>query len=495
MSDSNDKPNASDPAAPAAPAAPATAMTDDAPVSGAALPGSRASQSLWSSRTAFVLAATGSAVGLGNIWSFPYLAGEHGGGAFVMVYLVCVLLIGLPIMMAEIMLGRAGRGSPVHAMAAMARLHNKQSAWQFVGVMGVITAFIILAFYSVVAGWMLAYAVRMVGGVFEGQLADGVSGIAGRLTDDPERMLAWHTIFMVMTAAVIARGVEHGLERFIRWFMPLLFVLLLGLVIYATTTDGFLKAVNWLLLEPDFSQLTTGSVLAAMGQAFFSLSLGMGAIMMYGAYLPRDTNIPGAAATITVADTLVAILAGLAVFPIVFANGMEPAQGTTLVLQTLPLAFGSMEGGTFIGTLFFALLSIAAWTSAVSLIEPVVAWMVESGRFTRVSATTLASAVIWFLGAMVVLTMAEPDFQFSFEFAGNTESSGLFSVFEVATYKILLPLGGLLIAVFAAWVLSSDAVRKELGLSDNLFFLWRSLAGLLAPLAVLIILLGGLNAF
>jgi neurotransmitter:Na+ symporter, NSS family len=361
----------------------------------------------WSSRFVFILAAVGSAVGLGNIWKFPYITGENGGGAFVVVYLVCIALIGVPIMMAEILIGRRGRQSPINTMRALVAEEKAHPAWRRLGWLGVVTGFLILSYYSVVAGWALAYVFRAGAGLFIGADAGTVSTLFGALLDSPESMLAWHTIFMVMTMAVVARGVRGGLERAVTLLMPALFVLLVILVLYALYEGDFARGAAF-LFSPDFDKvfqhcelLESGvkscrfsgePLLIALGHAFFTLSLGMGAIMVYGSYMPGNASIARATLTIVVADTAAALLAGLAIFPIVFANGLEPASGPGLIFQTLPIAFGAMPGGQVFGTLFFVLLVFAAWTSAISLIEPAVAWLVENRQMARVPAALAVGA-------------------------------------------------------------------------------------------------------
>jgi neurotransmitter:Na+ symporter, NSS family len=349
---------------------------------------------MWSSRLAFILAATGSAVGLGNIWRFPYTAGEYGGGAFVLVYLLCVAAIGVPIMMAEIMLGRRGRQSPINSMRALAREEAASPLWQLLGWVGILSGFLILSFYSVIAGWTLAYVFRAAGGLFSGVDAAGSEAMFSALVADPERLLAWHTVFMVMTALVVARGVSSGLEQAVRWLMPALFVLLIVMVLYAAQSGQFQAGLAY-MFYPDFGRLGARfgeAILSAMGQAFFSLSLGMGAIMIYGSYLNSRASIGQNAAIIAGMDTLVALLAGMAIFPIVLANGLEPGSGPGLIFQTLPIAFGQMPGGSLFGALFFVLLVFAAWTSAISLLEPMVAWLVENRGLSRTRAATLAAA-------------------------------------------------------------------------------------------------------
>ncbi len=441
----------------------------------------------WSSRFAFVLAATGSAVGLGNIWKFPYITGENGGGAFVLVYLVCIALVGIPIMMAEILIGRRGRASPINTMRMLARDENRHGIWQVVGWSGVVAGFIIISYYSVIAGWGLAYVFRSAAGVFNGVDAAAAKSIFDGLVLDPEKLLAWHTIFMVMTTIVVSRGVRSGLEQAVRVLMPALFVILLLLVGYAMNTGRFMEGVAF-LFKPDFGALSAGGVLTAMGHAFFTLSLGMGAIMVYGSYLPKDASIARTSITIAVIDTLVALLAGLAIFPVVFANGLEAANGPSLIFNTLPLAFGHMPWGAFFGTLFFILLVFAAWTSAISLIEPAVAWLVENQGINRVKASTLVGVVAWLLGIVTIMSFSR--WRFEFNFAGEKKTTGLFDVFDILTANFMLPLGGLAMALFAGWFMSRQSVVEELGMGDRVGFrLWYYVVRYVTPVAVVVVFL------
>ncbi len=446
----------------------------------------------WSSRWAFILAATGSAVGLGNVWKFPYITGENGGGAFVLVYLVFIAAIGIPIMIAEVMLGRRARQSPINTMRTLAKIEGRTGLWRYVGWMGVIAGFLILSYYSVIAGWTLAYIVRTGAGLFALTTADGVRGMFTNLVSDPERLLAWHTIFMVMTVVVVARGVRSGLEQAVRFLMPALFVLLLVLVGYAMNTDRFTEGVEF-LFRPDFEKLSAAGVLTAIGHAFFTLSLGMGAIMIYGSYLPKNASIVGASITIALADTVVALLAGLAIFPVVFANGLDPAEGPSLIFQTLPLAFGQMPGGAFFGALFFVLLLFAAWTSAISLIEPAVAWLAENHGMSRVMASVSVGILTWLLGIVTVLSFSR--WKFSFSFFGVEKHNGLFDVLDILTANIMLPLGGILIAVFAGWMMKSKHSQEELNMKGFGYDLWSFLVKFVSPVLVVIMLLNLFGLF
>lgn len=435
----------------------------------------------WSGRWAFVLAATGSAVGLGNIWKFPYMAGESGGSAFVLVYVACILLVGLPVMVAEIMLGRRAQRNPVDAMAALADEAGAARAWQGLGVMGVVTGVLILSFYSVVAGWMLDYLALSARGGLAGLDAGAAQARFGALLADPLRLLLLHTVFMAMTVVVVGGGVARGLERANKLLMPVLFAIVLMLLAYGVIWGDAAGALSF-MFRADFGKITPAVMLAAMGQAFFSLSIGMGAMMAYGSYLDRGASIARCGLTVAAMDTVVALLAGIAIFSIVFAHGLQPAAGPGLVLQTLPIAFGDMRGGAALGTLFFTLLVFAAWTSSISLLEPATAWVTEKTRITRPWASLLLGAATWLLGVTVLLS-------FNAWQEIRLFGLGIFDALDYLTTNILLPLGGLMIAVFAAWVMQATRVRDELGMRGPFYGVWRFILRYVSPLAIALVFL------
>jgi len=444
----------------------------------------------WTNRTVFILAATGSAVGLGNIWKFPYIAGENGGGSFVLLYLLCIALIGIPIMMAEILLGRRGKQSPINTMVALAKEEKRNPGWIWLGWMGVVAGFLILSYYSVIAGWAMSYIFRTASGMFLGVTADGVNSIFTDLVSDPERLLAWHTIFMVMTMAVVARGVNDGIEKAVSYLMPLLFSLLIVIVIYAMTTGHFLEGLEFLFTP---GEIDGKAILIAMGHAFFTLSLGMGAIMVYGSYLSNQHSIAQASIIIALADTAVALLAGMAIFPIVFANGLEPGAGPGLIFQTLPIAFGHMQGGTLVGVIFFTLLVFAAWTSAISLIEPAVAYLVENKGYNRVFSAVVIGFLTWFVGLGTVFSFniwKEHTLTIPFLF----ENLSFFDTLDYLTANIMLPLGGLFIAIFAAWVMREESTKEELATHPALYKVWRFLVRFITPVAVIVVFLKAVGA-
>lgn len=435
----------------------------------------------WSSRMAFILAVTGSAVGLGNIWKFPYVVGQNGGGAFVLVYLACVAVIGMPVMMSEILIGRRGRRNPIATMKLLGQEEGKSRHWQWVGGMGVLAGILILSYYSVIGGWTLAYVFKSAMGVFSGAGAAAITAERDGFIGSWVMVASFHTLFMGLTIFVVARGVERGLEQAVRFMVPALLVLMLALLGYSINSGHFGEGVAF-MFTPDFSKLTWDTVLAAMGQAFFTLSIGMGAVMAYGAYLPEETSITGSAAAVAGADTAIALLAGLVIFPLVFANGLDPADGPGLVFITLPLAFGHMPGGVFFATVFFVLLSFAAWTSAISLMEPAVAWLVEQYNRTRAQAALIMGLSIWGLGLGTVLSF---NVLSEFKFLKGT----IFDNLDHLTINIMLPLGGVLITVFAGWVMCRNSTADELGGAGTTYKLWRFLARFVAPIGITFVFL------
>lgn len=433
----------------------------------------------WSSRMGFIIAAVGSAVGLGNIWKFPYMVGQSGGAAFVLVYLACIALIGLPIIVAEWMIGRRGQKNPVNSMAELAKQNRRSGAWALVGIGGTLAGFLILSFYSVIGGWAVSYLTEAGTGAFAGIDKDAAGALFSGLLADPGTLLLWHSVFMALTIGVVAMGVSGGLERATKVLMPALGVILLVMVGYGMTTGSFGAAASY-LFTPDWSKLNSSVVLAALGHAFFTLSLGMGVMIAYGSYLGQEINLLRAARTVAISDTVIALGAGMAIFPIVFANGLDPAAGPGLVFVTLPLAFGQITGGTILGVLFFALLVFAALTSSISLLEPTVELLEERTPMGRVAATVVAGLAAWALGIAALLSFNAWSEVLIF---GNN----IFDLLDKLTSKFMLPLCGLGAIVFVAWRLDRESVRKDLGLGEGGFRLWNVVARYVAPIGVLVV--------
>ena len=437
-----------------------------------------------SSRMTFVLAAAGLAVGLGNIWKFPYMVGESGGAAFVFVYLLCIALIGLPILVSEWLLGRRGQKNPASTMSELARTAKKPKAWAIVGISGIVGAFLILSFYSVIGGWSLYYTVNSVSGAFSGQDADGIGALFNGMLSNPGLLLLGHSVFMLLVIGIVARGVTKGLEGAVRILMPVLALLLVVLIGYGMTTGHFGEALTY-MFNPDWSKLTAETVLAALGHAFFTLSLGMGIMMAYGSYLDKEIDLLQTARTVIIMDTVIALGAGLAIFPIVFANNLDVASGPGLIFVTLPLAFGNIDGGLLLGLMFFLLLTFAALTSAISLLEPVVEFIEERTPLSRVMATVVAGVGAWLLGIAALLSFnvwSEP----------LLFGLGVFDLLDTLTSKIMLPLTGLGAILFTAWCLERSSVEDELGLSATGKSVWNIIARYVAHAGVIAVLVTGL---
>ena len=433
----------------------------------------------WSGKWTFILAATGSAVGLGNIWGFPYMAGTNGGGAFVLIYLACILIIGLPIMMAEIVIGRRASSSPVNSMKSAALDSNRSSNWQIIGWGGLIAGILILSFYSVLAGICINY-------IFISALPDLQLSSEEQFsitTSSASNLLIWHTIFIFITAGVIASGIKNGIGRFVRVLMPLLGLILILMVLNAVINGDFLKGLLF-LFSPDFSQVNPQTFLSAMGQAFFSLSLGMGAIMTYGAYMSDDQKILNTSITVGGLDTLVALMAGLAIFPIIFASGLEVnSGGVGLVFITLSQTFETMFLGQIFGPLFFILLVIASLSSSISLLEPSVAYFSEKNILSRKNAAFIFGFSAWFLGIGSVLSF---NVLSDFYLLGNRTI--LDSIVFIGN-NLLLPLGGLFVAVFVGWFMKKELIQEQLQLSDGILNTWYLFIRFVAPIAVGMILI------
>lgn len=439
-----------------------------------------AARPMWSSRLAFFAAAVGSAVGLGSIWKFPYIVGANGGGAFVLVYLAFVGAVGVPLMTAELALGRRGGPSVIRSLGlAAGRL---RTGWNALGRLAVAAAFVILSFYSVVAGWALAYAVKAAAGGLEGMTAAASAAAFEGLLADPVGMIGWHSLFLGATALIVARGVGAGIERMVRWLMPIFALLLLGLAAYAVAVGDVGRTLDF-LFAPDFGALTPAATMSAAGHAFFTLSLGMGAMIAYGGYLASDVSIPKTAFWVAVCDTICSLAAGFAIFPIVFAFGLDPAEGPGLVFVTLPVAFAAMPGGILVATAFFALLVIAALASAVSVLEPLVAaaGASDAGPGRRLWTGAIAAAA-WMLGLASV---------FSFNLWSEVRVPGLkgslFDNLNVVTAEIGLPLVGVGVALFVGWAAPHALPATEFRTVAG-HRIWRFLVRFVAPAVVLAVL-------
>jgi NSS family neurotransmitter:Na+ symporter len=440
----------------------------------------------WSSRFAFLMASVGFAVGLGNIWRFPYVAGENGGSAFVLVYLGCVFLIGVPILIAELVLGRRGKMSPPLSMRNLAIAEGRHKGWQVVGHMGLLAAYTIEIVYSVVVGWVLWYLYKAIMTGFAGFDSGVAEAEFAATLADPTGMLFWTLIGLVVTGFIIYAGVQGGIERAVTILMPILFALLGILALYNVFAGGMAEALVW-LFEPQFDRIKPEVFLIAVGQAFFSIGVAMGGMMTFGAYLPRSVSIPGSVLIIVVADTMVAMLAGLVIFPAVFNNGLDPAAGAGLIFQTLPVAFAQMPGGYIFSIAFFLLLSVAGITSMVGLVECVTAWMEDHHGFSR---HTSALTIVGSIAVLSILSILSYNTLSELQIFGRN----LNDVMDYFSNQILLPLGGLLIALFVGWFMSRQSSEDELDMgSGPLFQLWHFLIRYVVPPAVAVIFYFGVS--
>lgn len=444
-------------------------------------------QSRWTGRMGFVFAAAGSAVGLGNIWKFPYILGESGGGAFMLIYLACLLLIAAPILLSEILLGKRAHANPITGMQKLSRRNQVSQLWQVIGWLGVLTGFMILSFYVVVMGWSLAYTVEALRGGFVQTDAEQVGGFFSSLQERPGLILFWMSVAMFMTVAIVALGVNRGIERATRLMVPLLVVLLVILAVLNINTDGFSQAIHF-MFAPDFSQVTAQTVLVALGHAFFTLSLGMGAIMAYGAYLPEKTSLAQVAGWVLLLDTGIAVLAGIVIFPLVYSHGLSPEEGAGLVFLTLPLALESFYWPYLLGVLLFGLVSVAAWTSSISLLEPTTAYMEQRFGLKRVIGAVSVGFVIWCLGVLAALS-------FNVLAPATVFGMSIFDFLAFISTSFMLPLGGMLLSLFAVWKLSREESFGHLGLAPWAYQTWRVLAGVVAPVCVVLIFIASLGLF
>lgn len=439
---------------------------------------------LWKGNLSFILIATGSTVGLGNIWRFPYIAGENGGSAFMIVYLISIFLIGLPLVMAEIMLGRKARANPIDAMKNIAKANNSNGAWTIVGIMSLLSGFLILTFYAVIAGWSLEYMFDFILGAFKQTTTESAGNAFNEFLGSPIKLIVWDTVIVFATMLIVGLGVKNGLEKHINWMMPGLVILLLVILGYAMASGSFMEGFKFLFAF-DASKITADSFLAALGQAFFTLSLAAGAIIAYGAYLPRESSIPKVSLTVVLSDTFIAIIAGLAIFPLVFANGLNASEGPGLLFVTLTTAFSNMPFGSLFGFIFFAMLTIAALTSSISMIEASMAFCIERFNWGRIKSAIVLGVIVWLLSLGTV---------FSFNYWADFKifDKTIFDAIDYLTSSILMPLGGMFMAIFVGWILPKKLSQAELDLG-KWFGLWFNTIRFVTPLLIIIVFLSKLN--
>lgn len=438
----------------------------------------------WGSGFGFILAASGSAIGLGNIWKFPYIAGENGGAAFLLVYLLAILIVGVPVLFAEILIGRKSQLNPVGAFAA---LSNNKTLWKAVGYMGILTSFIILSYYNVVAGWSLGYVIEG----FKGSFSEFTNAeIAGNYFKDhisnTSWIISWQSVFAIITITVVYFGVNKGIEKIAKILMPMFFVILLFLVFWGISLPDSSKGLAF-LFSPDWSSLTSASILIALGHAFFTLSLGMGALLTYGSYLDTKENIVMSGIAIAFLDTLIAILAGIAIFTAVFSMGFEPDAGPGLAFQVLPAVFARMPGGDIFAVLFFGLLVIAALTSSISLLEVATSYLVDEKGFDR-------KKVVLYVGFIVFLFGVPSALSFGVWSEFTLFGMNFFDLMDYFSANILLPLGGMFIAIFIGWSIGKEKAVMWLRegaekYSDTFMSVWFVFVKYISPAAIALVIL------
>ncbi len=441
----------------------------------------------FTSKIGIIAAAAGSAIGLGNIWRFPYVTGQDGGAAFLLVYLLFVILIGVPVMLSEFVIGRRAQRNPYGAFKALA----PGKPWFLIGIMGIVAAFTILAFYSTVAGWTLEYIRLSLINGFKNKSTEEINLIFTQFMQNGLQPVIWQLVFMFLTAFIVYRGIQKGIEKYTKILMPILFLIIVIICIRSVTLPGSGEGIKF-LFRPDFSKLNANVILEALGQSFFSLSIGMGTLITYGSYISRKENLPQTAFTVSMADTLIAVLAGVAIFPAVFAFHIQPTEGPGLVFVTLPGIFQSMPGGYIWALMFFILLSIAALTSTISVLEVVVAFLSEEYKLTRRKATIISSLAISALGVICTLSQMEASV---FKIAGKD----IFGILEYLSANILLPLGGFFIVLFVGWFLGKKNVQEEITsgglLKGSILPVYLFIIRVLAPIAIIFVFLNGLGLF
>ncbi|MEZ4600543.1 MAG: sodium-dependent transporter [Syntrophotaleaceae bacterium] len=445
-------------------------------------------RSFWGTRFGFVLAAAGSAIGLGNIWKFPFIAGIHGGGAFVLVYLGCIVLVGLPIMLAEMLIGRQGQRDVVGSFAA---LSGKRSPWRLVGWAAVAASFILLSYYAVVAGWSFDYVFKSATGVLRDRSPDDIKGLFQALTASPGRMILWQGVFVLATVGIVLGGVRSGIERWSRILLPALFALLILLFLQGLSSPGGWPALKF-MFHADLNRLTPEALLDALGHAFFTLSLGAGVMITYASYLDPGADLYSLSLRIVLLDTLVALLAALTIFSVAFSAGINVDSGPGLVFQTLPILLLQWPFGNLLALLFFVLLAFAALSSSISMLEVVVAYLIDERAWSRIRATLFTGLSAFLMGLPALL---------SFNLWAEVRplfGQDVFTIFDTLVSSYLLPLGGLFVALYAGWFWSRESEKQAL-LGDHhgswLYQTWHFLLRYVSPAAVIVVLLNQAGVF
>ena len=441
----------------------------------------------WGSFTAFLLAAIGSSIGLGNIWKFPYELGVHGG-TFSYVYVACVLLVAFPLIIAELLIGRVGQGNPVASIRTIAKEERKSGLWEIIGWLGIITSFLIFSFYSVVAGWTLFYIMKSLSGAFVNVPAEIVQNSFGALLRNADQQIIWHSVYVLLVVMVLSQGVRSGIERAVRILMPVFIGFVIWLAMYASEVGDFQSAYDF-MTQFDLDKITAELLVSALSQALFSLSIGIGILIMYGSYLSESRPLFLGAGIIMVFDTAIALLMGFIILSIVFAFGMQHDTGPGLIFETLPVAFAQMTAnGIWWSSAFFFLLFVAALTSGFALLEPSIALLSSRWGISRRTAAWIVGASAWALGWISIYSLSEPTF--SFYYFGEERVRGYFDLFNILSTHVLLPLTALLIALFSGWRMSKTSAREALAIRPALAHrIWMLCIRFVAPSIIAIVLL------
>lgn len=452
----------------------------------------------WSSAWVFVLIVSGAVVGLSNISLFPSVMAKNGGAAFLVLYVLSLLLIGFPIIILEMLFGRMMKSNAVDAIKGIAKQNQLSKHWSLVGVVAILAGLFILSFFSVVAGWSMAYMFRMLGDTFVAVDLTQTNEIFNSIIGDAERLMAWHTLFLLVTAFIVGRGVKQGIERWVKVLMPVFFLLLISIVMIAALTNGFAEGLSYLLLT-DFDRLLDGkAILAAMSTAFISLSLGRAAILTFSSYLPSNVSIVKTAGSVVLLDILVVVLAGMAVFPIIFSADIDIAAigDANLIFQVLPLAFANMPFGHLLGFLFFAMMLIAALTSAIALLEPIVCWMIENKPITRYNAIGKCTLIVWFLGIGTIFSFnIWSGYTWTFEMDLNKvqlllfKDKSFFDIIEYISSKVMVPISAFMMVILAGHFMLKSSLQDELGENKKVFEVWYFVIQNITPLLLFIVLL------
>jgi NSS family neurotransmitter:Na+ symporter len=438
---------------------------------------------IWTSRFAFLYSAAAASIGLGSLWRFPYVAGTNGGGAFVLMYILFIALLCAPIIIAEMVIGKKGGGSTVASLKKLVSAENASGKWRCIGWISLLVPFFGLSMYSVIAGWCVEYARLSIFKGFDGVDGEASKNIFTNLVATPSHQLVIQALFIAAIAWVVGKGLHAGIERISRIKMTALFIVLLGIVAYNAASVGLMPSIDF-MFKPDFSKLTGAGVLAAFGQALFSTGIGVGVLMTYSAYLPKGISVPQSGVLLSVAVVAVALLAGLAIFPTVLHFGLAPAQGPNLIFVTMPVAFAQMPGGHFIAIVFFCLFALAAFTSAVGLLEPVVAWIMERTQWSRQRAAAAAAFGVWVISLPSLLSFNVLKDVFPLDFIPFLKGKTVFDILDFGIANVMLPLNGLLIALFAGWVLSKASTAAEFKSDRGVYQVWRFALCYASPLAI-----------